>query len=85
MRDTEALVKRLVDQKAPVRPSRRPNPESRIPNPEKDVHTRAAEDRMRFALGTKVRIVRRGQGGTVEVDFASEAELNRIYEFITSK
>jgi hypothetical protein len=41
---------------------------------------------MRFALGTKVRIVRRANGsGTVEVDFASEAELNRIYEFITSK
>ena len=30
--------------------------------PEPDVHTRAAEDRMRFALGTKVRIVRAGSG-----------------------
>ena len=57
--------------------------DTRIANPEKDVHTRAAEDRMRFALGTKVRIVRRGTAGTVEVDFASEAELNRIYELIT--
>ena len=55
---------------------------ARIAAATKDVHTRAAEDRMRFALGTKVRIVRRGSGGTVEVDFASEAELNRIYEFI---
>ena len=51
--------------------------------PATDVHTRAAEDRLRFALGTKVRIVRRGQGGTIEIDFGSEAELNRIYEQIT--
>jgi ParB family chromosome partitioning protein len=85
VRDTEALVKRLVDQGTDRSLQSRTNPESRIANPEKDVHTRAAEDRMRFALGTKVRIVRRGAGGTVEVDFASEAELNRIYEHITSK
>jgi hypothetical protein len=40
---------------------------------------------MRFALGTKVRIVRRGTGGTVEIDFTSEDELNRLYEFITAR
>jgi ParB family chromosome partitioning protein len=83
VRDTEALVKRQIEQTADRQAET--NPESRTPNPEKDVHTRAAEDRMRFALGTKVRIVRRGSGGTVEVDFASEAELNRIYEFITAR
>ena len=48
-----------------------------------DVHTRAAEDRLRFALGTKVRIVRRGKGGQIEIAFGSEEELNRIYEQIT--
>jgi hypothetical protein len=48
------------------------------------VHTRAAEDRLRFALGAKVRIVRRRQGGRIEVDFGSEAELNRLYELLTS-
>ena len=31
--------------------------------PQKDVHTRAAEDRLRFALGTPVRIVRKGKRG----------------------
>ena len=36
---------------------RAPRPEPDRPPP--DVHTRAAEDRMRFSLGTKVRIVRR--------------------------
>ena len=39
---------------------------------------------MRFTLGTKVRIVRRGSGGTVEIDFGSEEELNRIYDHVTA-
>jgi ParB family chromosome partitioning protein len=75
VRETEALVKRLVSPPAP-----------RVANadvPATDVHTRAAEDRLRFALGTKVRILRRAQGGTIEISFGSEAELNRIYEQIT--
>lgn len=75
VRDTEALVKKLVS------PPRAP----RSGHPSADVHTRAAEDRMRFALGTKVRIARRGEGGTIEINFGSEAELNRLYEYITGK
>jgi hypothetical protein len=87
VRETEALVKRLGNQQPNARGNgdRNPEPGTRNAEPARDVHTRAAEDRMRFALGTKVRIVRRGSGGTVEVDFASEAELNRIYEYITSQ
>ena len=78
VRDAEALVKRLSNPKT-AGGAASPKAEHRS-----DVHTRAAEDRMRFALGTKVRILRRGQGGTIEVDFGSENELNRLYEFITS-
>jgi ParB family chromosome partitioning protein len=77
VRDTELLVKREV-----TPPSARP-PRREAPAP--DVHTRAAEDRMRFELGTRVRIVRRGVGGTIEIAFGSEAELNRLYEHITKK
>jgi ParB family transcriptional regulator, chromosome partitioning protein len=86
VRDTEALVKRLTTETSRAA-DREANAQAATRNADaaKDVHTRAAEDRMRFALGTKVRIVRRGSGGTVEVDFSSETELNRIYEFITSK
>jgi hypothetical protein len=40
---------------------------------------------MRFALGTKVRIIRRGSSGRIEIDFGSEQELNRIYEFLTTR
>lgn len=75
VRDTEALVKKMA---SPSVPRTIPPGAARS-----DVHTRAAEDRMRFALGTKVRIVRRGQGGTIEIDFTSESELNRIYDYLT--
>jgi len=80
VRDTELFVKRLGTPKS--------NPPSATRNQEpaeSDVHTRAAEDRLRFALGTKVRIVRRGQGGNIQIDFGSENELNRIYELLTNK
>jgi ParB family transcriptional regulator, chromosome partitioning protein len=75
VRDTEALAKRIAVPAAPkIAKSAPPN----------DVHTRAAEDRLRFALGTKVRILRGAQGGTIEIAFASEAELNRLFEQITN-
>ena len=77
VRDTEALVRKLT---AP--PSA---PRAKGEAAGNDVHTRAAEDRMRFALGTKVRVVRKGQGGTIEIDFTSEPELNRIYELLTDR
>ena len=79
VRETEALVKKLSSTK-----SRTPSA-SDAPAPTSDVHTRAAEDRMRFALGTKVRINRRGSGGRIEIEFGSEDELNRIFEAITSR
>jgi ParB family chromosome partitioning protein len=77
VRDTEALVKRLSGP-APAKAARAQAPGN-------DVHTRAAEDRMRFALGAKVKIVRRGSGGAIEIAFESETELNRLYEHLTAK
>jgi ParB family chromosome partitioning protein len=74
VRETEALVRRLQAPPPPPQPA-----------PLKDVHTREAEDVMKLALGTRVRIVRKGKGGRVEIDFVSEDELNRIYEHITDK
>jgi ParB family chromosome partitioning protein len=71
VRETEALVKRATE----------PRPAKAAP--EKDVHTRAAEERLRFVLGTHVRIARAGKGGRIEIDFASEDELQRIYELLT--
>jgi ParB family chromosome partitioning protein len=79
VRDTELFVKKIG--------TRTPNadPGTRTPEPKSDIHTKAAEDRLRFSLGTKVRIVRRGPGGVIQIDFGSENELNRIYELLTSK
>jgi len=74
VRETEALVKRIAE---PAQTSER-----RAPRPA-DVHTRAAEDRLRLLFGTRVRVVRRGGRGRIEIDFASEAELIRIYEQLT--
>jgi ParB family chromosome partitioning protein len=73
VRETETLVKR----------STAPPPDK--PDEQKDVHTRAAEERLRFALGTRVRIIRKGKGGRVEIDFGDENELHRIYEQLTGK
>jgi ParB family chromosome partitioning protein len=74
VRETEALVKRLDHPAAAERAVAAP-----------DVHVRAAEDRLKLALGTRVRIVRRGKGGKIEVDFTSEDELQRLFEVLTSR
>jgi ParB family chromosome partitioning protein len=72
VRETETLVKKAL------------TPQTEKPQPSKDVHTRAAEDRLRFALGTRVRIVRKGKAGKIEIDYASEDELQRLYEQLTN-
>jgi len=48
----------------------------------KDANTRAAEERLRGALGARVEIARRGRGGQIRVLFAGEAELNRLFELL---
>ncbi len=50
-----------------------------------DVHTRAAEEQLRLALGTRVRILRKRLGGRIEIDFVSEDELIRIYDQLTER
>jgi ParB family chromosome partitioning protein len=72
VRETESIVKKPAD----------PAPRE---EPQKDVHTKAAEDKLRFSLGTRVRIVRRGKRGRIEIDFQSEDELHRLYEHLTEK
>ena len=77
VRETESLVKKLVEGSATAREAAPPKPV--------DVHTRAAEDRLKLLLGTKVRIVRQGARGRIEIDFVSEDELIRIYEQLTDR
>jgi ParB family chromosome partitioning protein len=73
VREAEALVRR---EGSPVPP----------PPPRKiDPNTRAAEERLKLALGTRVRIIRKGDAGRIEIDFASEDELQRLYEQLTDR
>jgi ParB family chromosome partitioning protein len=73
VRETEALVRKTA---APAPPKPEPTP---------DVHTRAAEERLRIALGTRTRILRKGNGGRIEIDFGNEDELQRLYELLTER
>jgi ParB family chromosome partitioning protein len=71
VRATEALVRRVKQVGgAPRRPAAN------------EPSLRVAEDALRQALGTKVQICRKGKGGTIEVEFYSTEDLERIYERI---
>ncbi len=75
VRETESMVKKIADGAA--------RPEPPQPKPV-DVHTRAAEDKLKFQFGTRVRIVRKGSGGRIEIDFTNEQELIRIFDQLTN-
>jgi len=77
VRETESLVKKAVEAKAP--PAEAPAP------PPVDVHTRAAEERLKILFGTRVRIVRSGARGRIEIDFVSEDELMRIFDQLVER
>jgi ParB family transcriptional regulator, chromosome partitioning protein len=77
VRETESLVRQAIE---PDTPRADPTPPKPV-----DVHTRAAEDRLKLLLGTRVRIVRRGTRGRIEIEFNSEGELIRIYEQLTER
>lgn len=70
VREVEALVKRAAA----------PKPDPPPEKPPADVHVRAAEERLRLSLGTRVRIVQRGKRGRIVIDFTSEDELQRLYD-----
>jgi ParB family chromosome partitioning protein len=78
VRETEALVREMTNPPATT-------PKAVPEAPKIDANTRAAEEQLRLALGTRVRIIRKGQSGRLEIDFVSEDELNRIYEYITER
>jgi ParB family transcriptional regulator, chromosome partitioning protein len=76
VRETESIVRKASEEKT-TKPD--------APAPAADVHTRAAEERLRLHFGTRVRIVRQGAKGRIEVDFGSEDELIRLFELLTGE
>jgi ParB family chromosome partitioning protein len=77
VRETEAIVKRVATPNAGAAGEK--------VKVRKDVHTRAAEEQLRLCLGTSVTIIRRRKGGVVEIAFANEDELQRLYEYLTER
>src|SRR5262245_8813493 len=78
VRETEFIVKKIVE--GGSTPPREP-----AAAPPADPDTRAAEDRLKMTLGTRVRIVRHGTRGRIEIDFTSEEELIRIFDQLTDR
>jgi ParB family chromosome partitioning protein len=69
VRQTEALVRRLVGERRPPRKARKKSPE------ESDL-----EAQLRQALGTRVVLRRSGKGGSLVIRFYSDEELNALLD-----
>jgi ParB family chromosome partitioning protein len=77
VRETEALVARLLSQ-GEEKAGRVAGSTVQAEDP----NVRAAEEQMQHRLGTKVRIVRRGGRGKIEIEFYSDEELDRLFTAI---
>jgi len=75
VRETEQLVTKALAKKG----------DKKKTGPTLDPDTKAAQEKMRMALGTKVDILRRGRGGVVRIAFKNEDELERIFEYLTER
>jgi ParB family chromosome partitioning protein len=71
---SRGLSKREAEELAAARRTR---PARRKP-PSADLHLRGLADELTRGLGTRVRITRRARGGAVEIEFYSDAELDRL-------
>jgi ParB family transcriptional regulator, chromosome partitioning protein len=67
VRQTEELVRKLTGQKPPSPPRQPAAPE-----------VEALEERLRDYLGTRVRLNRRGKGGTLTIHYYSDEELDTL-------
>ena len=76
VRETEAFVAKLAA--ARTREGAATETASAVVEAE-DPNVRAAQENLQRHLGTKVRIVRRGGRGRIEVEFYSDEELDRLY------
>ena len=77
VRETEQLVTRALTHAGAQGEKKK----ARAPR-ELDVHTRAAQDKLRLTFGTRVEIARKAKGGEIRIAFKDEDELIRIYEIL---
>src|SRR5882724_1077473 len=76
VRETERSVKRLAQTKDEKKPA------AKIAM---DPNVKAAEDKLCQHLATKVRIVKSGEKGKIEVDFYSNIDLDRVYSLLLGR
>ena len=79
VRETEQMVTRALTHPGTASAKKKSAPR------ELDVHTRAAQDKLRMKFGTSVEIARRGKGGEIRITFRDEDELIRIYELLVGE
>jgi ParB family chromosome partitioning protein len=80
VRQTEELVRRILEDHPAAKKAQASASHPRGSGAD----TRALEERMRRALGTKVILSRSKKGGTIMIHFYSEEELDAIYRRIVS-
>jgi len=81
VREVERSVKRII---AGLPPTAAVEGRTRAEETTADPNIRAAEDKLRRHLGTKVRIVQNseGEGGKIEIEFYDMADLDRLYRLV---
>jgi ParB family chromosome partitioning protein len=79
VRETEQMVTRALAHAGT------PGAKKAAASRELDVHTRAAQDKLRLTFGTKVDIARKGKGGEIRIAFSDEGELIIIYELLVGE
>jgi ParB family transcriptional regulator, chromosome partitioning protein len=79
---TQGLSKNEAERLATAR---RPRPAKRTaPAAGADIHLRGLADELTRALGTRVRIQKKSRGGSIEIEFYSDAELDRLADRLRS-
>jgi ParB family chromosome partitioning protein len=73
VRETEALVKRMKT---------RPQKPKKTPPSSEDIYFSDLEDNLSRYFGTRVKIIRRGQKGKVELEFYSNEDLDRLINLL---
>ena len=75
MRDTEALVRKIKNF------GRQDKPPVAKPAGE-DPEMKHLGERLQQALGTQVKVLRKGEGGTLEIRFYNAGDLDRLLELL---
>jgi len=79
VRETEQRVAAVIDRAGGTRKRTQTARAASI-----DPNVAAAADRLTRALATKVRIAKHGKCGRIEIEFYSDDELQRLYEFLVT-